>query len=289
MRRVIVDQIEALAELNRIVARHGRGMDAQQSEPVRRAQPEESVVVSMGGRVPRPVARGDIAGAPAPLPPPPAPGPANQYAPPRRAEAPSLSPPQAPGNGMGGMAPPAGGPSRGGGAGTGAGAGGGAGGGWLTDLLSRASREDGPPRADDRPRTDDRLPMMRDDRPPPPRDDRAARSPIDSLDSLSVDIARMIDHNAAIELWDRYNRGERNVFTKRLYTMQGQKAFDEISKRYRADREFRQTVDRYIGEFERLLEEVSRDDRGQVVARSYLTSETGKVYTMLAHAAGRFD
>ena len=28
MRRVIVDQIEALAELNRIVARHGRGMDA---------------------------------------------------------------------------------------------------------------------------------------------------------------------------------------------------------------------------------------------------------------------
>jgi hypothetical protein len=25
------------------------------------------------------------------------------------------------------------------------------------------------------------------------------------------------------------------------------------------------------------------------VARTYLTSDTGKVYTMLAHAAGRFD
>jgi hypothetical protein len=25
------------------------------------------------------------------------------------------------------------------------------------------------------------------------------------------------------------------------------------------------------------------------LARSYLTSETGKVYTMLAHAAGRLD
>jgi len=50
-----------------------------------------------------------------------------------------------------------------------------------------------------------------------------------------------------------------------------------------------QTVDRYVSEFERLLDEVSRDDRGQVVARTYLTSETGKVYTMLAHAAGRFD
>jgi hypothetical protein len=99
----------------------------------------------------------------------------------------------------------------------------------------------------------------------------------------------MIDHEAAAELWERYNRGERNVFTRKLYTMQGQKAFDEVRRKYRADRDFMRTVDRYIGEFERLLEEVSRDDRGQALARTYLTSETGKVYTMLAHAAGRFD
>ena len=99
----------------------------------------------------------------------------------------------------------------------------------------------------------------------------------------------MIDHDAAADLWDRYKRGERNVFARKLYTTQGQKAFEEIRRKYRSDRDFMRTVDRYIGEFERLLEEVSRDDRGQVVARTYLTSETGKVYTMLAHAAGRFD
>ena len=48
----------------------------------------------------------------------------------------------------------------------------------------------------------------------------------------------MIDHDAAAELWDRYNRGERNVFTRKLYTMQGQKAFDEIRRKYRGDRDF---------------------------------------------------
>ena len=53
--------------------------------------------------------------------------------------------------------------------------------------------------------------------------------------------------------------------------------------------EFRQTVEQYIQEFERLLDDVSRGDRGTAVARNYLTSDTGKVYTMLAHAAGRFD
>ncbi|MFL5028826.1 MAG: hypothetical protein ACJ8E1_03060, partial [Xanthobacteraceae bacterium] len=79
------------------------------------------------------------------------------------------------------------------------------------------------------------------------------------------------------------------VFSRRLYTPQGQQTFDEIRKRYRGDRNFKHTVDRYIAEFERLLDEVSRDERGAATARSYLVSETGKVYTMLAHAAGRFD
>ena len=297
MRRVIVDQIEALAELNRIVARHGRNLDAV--EPMRRR--EEPTLAIVGGRTeiparptapartdvtnfaPVPPARTEVAGfapsspartdtagfapsAPARsdtagfAPSAPARQDAGNFAPtPRRsADTPSLSPAQSA-------------PNRG----------------WLTDLLSRASREEAEPPRELPPRE----PQVREAMREPPRkpEERPPRHTIESLDSLSVDIARMIDHDAAADLWDRYKRGERNVFTRRLYTLQGEKAFDEIRTKYRADREFKQTVDRYIVEFERLLEEVSRDDRGQVVARTYLTSETGKVYTMLAHAAGRFD
>jgi hypothetical protein len=47
-------------------------------------------------------------------------------------------------------------------------------------------------------------------------------------------------------------------------------------------------VDRYIADFEKLLADVARTDRDKTVTQSYLTSDTGKVYTMLAHAAGRF-
>jgi hypothetical protein len=137
-------------------------------------------------------------------------------------------------------------------------------GGWLSDLLTRASR---------------------DERPAP----KPAVPALEKLDSLSVDIARMIDHDAAVELWDRYKRGERNVFTRRLYTLQGQQTFDEIRRRYRRDDEFKETVDRYIDEFERLLDDASKGGRDQAIANSYLTSETGKVYTMLAHASGRFE
>jgi hypothetical protein len=265
MRRVIVDQIEALAELNRIVARHGRNLDAV--EPLRRPREEPTLAV-VGGRgdFPRPteVSRGaDIPRSENPARPVPRSENAGGFAPaPRRApaEAAATSPaPAAPGRG------------------------------WLSDLLNRASRDE----------NDSLRELSREPAREAPRDmmreslrgneERPPRHTIESLDSLSVDIARMIDHDAAADLWDRYKRGERNVFTRRLYTLQGQQAFDDIRRKYRADREFKQTVDRYILEFERLLEEVSRDDRGQVVARTYLTSETGKVYTMLAHAAGRFD
>jgi hypothetical protein len=268
MRRVIVDQIEALAELNRIVARHSRSLDAiepaaRRMEPlepvVRRAEPVEAAVRrgvareeparTNGSPRPEPARqRADITGVVAP-----------PVMPARRAEAPSLSPAQTGGGRTG----------------------------WLSELLTRASHE---PETPTREAPTRELPTR--EAPPreaPPEAARPERHTIDSLDSLAVDIARMIDHDAAAELWDRYKRGERNVFTRKLYTMQGQKAFEEIRKRYRGDGDFKRTVDRYVGEFERLLEEVSRDDRGQMLARTYLTSETGKVYTMLAHAAGRFD
>ena len=38
-----------------------------------------------------------------------------------------------------------------------------------------------------------------------------------------------------------------------------------------------------------LAGEVSKEDADPTVARMYLTSDTGKVYTMLAHAAGRLS
>ena len=91
---------------------------------------------------------------------------------------------------------------------------------------------------------------------------RSRRGGGNPLESLSLDIGRLMDRNLAAEMWDRYQRGESKAFTKRLYTPAGQKAFDEVARKYRADRNFKQTVDRYITEFERLLDEVARDERG---------------------------
>ena len=145
--------------------------------------------------------------------------------------------------------------------------------GWVSDLLRAASREEAAPaRAPAAPKAPERNP----------------RHVVESLNSLSVDIARAIDHDASVDLWRRYQRGERDVFTRRLYTLKGQQTFDEIKNKYGREPEFRAAVDRYITDFEKLLSDVARNDRDNMMTQTYLTSDTGKVYTMLAHASGRF-
>jgi hypothetical protein len=137
--------------------------------------------------------------------------------------------------------------------------------GWLNDLLGRAGAGDdyaGPRRTES----------------------RAAPNP---LDTLALDVGRLMDPATAEAMWDRYQRGENKVFTKRLYTPAGQKAFDEVGRKYRGDRAFKQTVDRYIAEFERLIDDIARDEDGAASLGRHLTSETGLVYTLLAHASGR--
>lgn len=275
MRRLVADQIKALAELNEIVNRYSKNIDLAQPrrvkmseeafapaspEPVRAAARAEFVPPPLADRIPpRPEAtpsreirdRAEPARMPRRLERDPLDDERD-----RRPERPRRDERPAAGKG-----------------------------GWLSEMLVRTKRDDDegederPARRENRARDDDREPAA--------KDAGTQMRSIESLDALSVDIARLVDHDAAVGLWDRYKRGEKNVFTRRLYSAQGQKTFEDIRRKYRRSTEFRETVDRYIEEFERLLDQVARDDRGQVLTRTYLTSDTGKVYTLLAHASGR--
>src|SRR6202035_5122030 len=92
MRKVIVDQIEALAELNRIVARHGRGLDVVSTGRASVQREEEPMLASAGGgrtetQSSRPAPRPREASSASNLPPPDLGMPAS-----RRTEAPPVSP-----------------------------------------------------------------------------------------------------------------------------------------------------------------------------------------------------
>ncbi len=272
MRKVVADQIAALRELSEIVARSGKNVEAPAPQRLAassanqgggsgfgRARAAEPVMTSLPPLTqPRRAEPQEARAFAAPAQREPVPAamqrePARAPIPPRSSPAPRPAA-KAPEPANGAQGNPQGG--------------------WVSDLLRRASREE-----------DEFAPRAA------PAQQGGQRSPlhvVESLNSLSMDIARAIDHDAFIELWDRYQRGERNAFTRRLYTLQGEQTFDEIRSKYGREPEFRNAVDRYVTDFEKLLADVSRNDRDNMMTQTYLTSDTGKVYTMLAHAAGRF-
>ena len=116
---------------------------------------------------------------------------------------------------------------------------------------------------------------------------RASVNIFETLQSLAIDLDRALEQSPPPDLWRRYQAGERNVFTRRLYNLSGRELFDQISTKYKSDGEFRTYVDRYVSTFEELLGAASARDRSNILVETYLTSDTGKVYLMLAQASGK--
>ncbi|AQX28089.1 MULTISPECIES: hypothetical protein [unclassified Bartonella] len=141
---------------------------------------------------------------------------------------------------------------------------------WVSDLLERASREENNTSASS------------------PEQEKSD-SMNESLNSPVNGILQTINHNAAIELWNRYKRGQKNIVVEHLYTPNGKLIFETIRKKYLNDVNFKDSVNQYISDFEKLLRDISRSSGDIRLARQYLISDTGKVYTMLAHASGRIQ
>jgi len=124
----------------------------------------------------------------------------------------------------------------------------------------------------------------------PQRQERPAPAPeADRVDFNMKDIADAVDQDTVVEVWRRYNRGDRSVISREVYNRQGQSTFDQVQRRYRNDTAFRHIADRYMADFEKVLKDASQAGQDSKALQNYLVSETGKIYLMLAHASGRLD
>jgi outer membrane biosynthesis protein TonB len=108
-----------------------------------------------------------------------------------------------------------------------------------------------------------------------------------NLTALTDEIARAIEPAALGDAWQRYQAGEQNAFSRRIYTLTGQSTYDEVRKRLGRDPEFAKNAGAYMSEFEQLLKRAAAGSDPVGETRAQLISDRGKVYTMLAHASGR--
>ena len=115
----------------------------------------------------------------------------------------------------------------------------------------------------------------------------SARFVVESLHSLSIDFVRMIDGTIPDKDWKAYQKGDIALFTSKLADRLEQIPADKIRHKYAEDGEFRTYVQKFIHQFEEILEQTDTIDKGAILGTTFAASDVGKIYRFLCNIAGR--
>jgi len=109
----------------------------------------------------------------------------------------------------------------------------------------------------------------------------------ESLNSSSIDIAKVLSSEVTDTAWASYLRGDRGIFTRRAVRLLDNSEAREIAEIYDNDNDFREHVNRYIHDFEAMLRTMLSTRDGNAVSVTLLSSDMGKLYVALAQALER--
>jgi hypothetical protein len=110
---------------------------------------------------------------------------------------------------------------------------------------------------------------------------------IEALNSESIDIAKALSTEVTDTAWAAYLKGDRGIFTRRAVRLLDGGDARSIARRYNEDVEFRESVSRYIQDFEGLMRRTLAERDGGSLSVALLSSDIGKLYVALAQAVER--
>jgi hypothetical protein len=110
---------------------------------------------------------------------------------------------------------------------------------------------------------------------------------LERLQSVAVDMNRVLETSISEDDWARFNRGEKGVFVRKMLGFREKGRLAAIQKKFQEDGEFREYVNRYMTQFSEMLAEARRRDHDGVLSTTFLSSDMGKVYMILSRALGR--
>ena len=134
-----------------------------------------------------------------------------------------------------------------------------------------------------------RIEEARRDRDDADRDSLARRVSllIESLNSASIDITKVFAPDVSDSAWAAYLKGDRGVFTRRAVRLLDTNDARDIASFYDDDAGFRESVNRYIHDFESMLRAILAQRDGSPLGVTLLSSDMGKLDVALAQAIER--
>ena len=109
----------------------------------------------------------------------------------------------------------------------------------------------------------------------------------ESLNSSAIDISKAFANEVTDTAWASYLRGDRGIFTRRAVRLLDNHEARAVAGIYDGDADFRETVNRYIHDFEAMLRSVLSTRDGHTLAVTLISSDMGKLYVALAQAIER--
>jgi hypothetical protein len=110
---------------------------------------------------------------------------------------------------------------------------------------------------------------------------------IDSMHSASIDVGKILSDEVDDRAWAAYLKGDRGIFTRRASRLIGGSETKAIAAHYETDREFHDSVNRYVHDFEAMLRRVHAERDGGLMAVTLMSSDMGKLYAALAQVIAR--
>ena len=110
---------------------------------------------------------------------------------------------------------------------------------------------------------------------------------IDSMHSASIDVGKILSDEVDDRAWAAYLKGDRGIFTRRASRLIGGSETKAIAAHYETDREFHDSVNRYVHDFEAMLRRIHAERDGGLMAVTLMSSDMGKLYAALAQVIAR--
>ena len=107
---------------------------------------------------------------------------------------------------------------------------------------------------------------------------------VQDLENLSIDLNRFFDKDSEDDLWKKFYNGDHAAFAHNMVKKLGRKEILKIREQYEKNADFHELADRYLGEFETLLNAAEKSDKPETMLAVISGSEVGKIYYVMARA-----